>query len=44
MLVRIQSPDGRFDEGWMTSGGALLHYGSRSPSRFNSVGEVLTSH
>ena len=44
MLVRIQSPDGRFDEGWMTSGGALLHHGSRSPSRFNSVGEVLTSH
>jgi hypothetical protein len=43
-LVRIQSPDRRFDEAWMTSGGGLLHYGSRSPSRFNSIGEVLAAH
>jgi hypothetical protein len=44
LLVRIQSPDNRFDEAWMTSGGRLLHYGTRTPSRFDSVEEVLASH
>ncbi|MDI1449038.1 hypothetical protein [Polyangium sp. 6x1] len=43
-LVRIQSPDGRFDESWMTAGGGLLHYGTRAPSRYASISEILASH
>jgi len=43
-LVRIQSPDGRYDEAWMTSGGMLLNYWTRGPSRYGSLGEILASH
>ncbi len=43
-LLRIQSQDGRFDEGWMTSGGRLYNYWSRQPSNFGSLEEILRSH
>jgi hypothetical protein len=43
-LVRIQSQDGRFDDAWMTSGGRLLHYWTRQPSRYGSIEEILASH
>lgn len=41
VVVRVQSPDGRLDEAWMTSGGRLLHYASREPSSFSSVEQIL---
>ncbi len=44
ILVRIQSADGRYDEGWMTSGGGLLNYWTRRPSGFSSIAEILASH
>ncbi|HSN97937.1 MAG TPA: hypothetical protein VLS89_06550 [Candidatus Nanopelagicales bacterium] len=44
MLIRIESQDGHYRDAWMTSGGRLLHYWSRGPSRFHSVEEVLASH
>jgi peptidase E len=43
-LVRVQSPDGRYDEAWMTSGGLLLNYWTRHPSRYSSISDVLASH
>lgn len=43
-LVRIQSPDGRYDEGWIIAGGSALNYWSRSPSRYSSIAEILASH
>jgi hypothetical protein len=43
-LVRIQSPDGRYDEAWMTSGGGLLNYWTRRSSRYTSIADILTSH
>lgn len=43
-LVRIESPDGRFQDVWMTSGGRLLHYWSREPSSFGSIEGVLAAH
>jgi len=44
MLIRVESPDGRYKDAWMTSGGRLVHYWSRQPSRFGSVEDVLASH
>lgn len=43
-LVRIQSPDASYNEAWMTSGGGLLHYWTRQPSRFHSIEHVLSEH
>ncbi|MEZ4299229.1 MAG: Type 1 glutamine amidotransferase-like domain-containing protein [Polyangiaceae bacterium] len=43
-MVRIQSGDGSFNQAWMTSGGRLLHYWTREPSRYHSIEEVLASH
>jgi peptidase E len=44
-LVRVQSEDGRFDEAWVQAPGArLLHLGTYSPSRFDSIEDVLASH
>lgn len=43
-MVRVQSPDGRLNEAWMTSGGRLLHYWTREPSRYHSIEEVLAQH
>ena len=43
-LVRVQSPDNRFHEAWFTSHGRLLHYWSRSPSKYASIEHVLASH
>jgi len=43
-LIRIQSPDGHFDESWVTGGGSLRHWGSGQTSRFSSIGELLASH
>lgn len=43
-MVRVQSPDASFNEAWMTSGGRLLHYWTRQPSRFHSIEEVLSQH
>lgn len=44
MMVRIQSPDGRFDESWMRCGGRMFHYNTRSPSSFGSIEQVLGAH
>lgn len=43
-LVRIQSGDNRFHEAWLDTGGRLVHFGSGSPSRYDSIEEVLASH
>ena len=43
-LVRIQSQDGRYDEGWIVSRGSVLNYWTRQQSRFSSVAEILASH
>lgn len=44
MVVRVESPDGRFRETWMRSGGRWLHRDSQSPSWFGSVEEILARH
>jgi len=44
LLVRIASPDGRWSDAWMRSGGSWLHYGSQSPSSFGSVEQILAHH
>ncbi len=43
-LVRITSPDGRNDEGWIVSRGSILNYWSRTPSRYDSIAEILAAH
>ncbi|AKT42666.1 hypothetical protein [Chondromyces crocatus] len=43
-LVRIESPDGRYRDAWMSSGGRLINYWSRQPSAFHRVEDVLASH
>lgn len=43
-IVRVESPDGRFREAWMCSGGRWLHHGTQSPSAYGSVGEILARH
>lgn len=43
-LIRISSPDGRFDESWYTRGGGLFHYDSQQPSHFGSIEELLGAH
>lgn len=43
-LVRITSPDGRYDQAWMTSGGRLINYWTRESSGYGSIGDVLSSH
>ncbi len=43
-LVRITSPDGRYDEAWMTSGGSMLNYWTRQQSRYGSIQEILATH
>jgi hypothetical protein len=43
-MVRVQSPDNRFHEAWMTSHGRLLHYWSREPSSFGSIEQILAMH
>jgi peptidase E len=43
-LVRIQSPDNRFHNAWITSHGRLLNYWTQQPERFNHIEEVLASH
>ncbi len=44
MMVRVQSPDNRFHEAWIISGGRALHYWSQEPSRYGSIQEILSSH
>ncbi len=44
MLVRIQSPDSRFDESWIRSGGEWVHYWTQSPSSFRSAEQILGHH
>ncbi len=43
-LVRVQSGDNRFDEAWLDTGRGLMHFGSGSPSRYDSIEEVLSDH
>lgn len=43
-LVRLRSPDGHWDEAWMTSGGRMLHYRTREQSGFSSVSAILAAH
>lgn len=43
-LVRVRSGDRRFDEAWLDDGDGILHFGSRRPSRFDSIEEILASH
>jgi hypothetical protein len=43
-LVRITSPDHRYDQAWMTSGGGLFNYWTREPSSYGSLGDILASH
>jgi peptidase E len=43
-LVRIESPDGRWREAWIRSGGSWIHYDSQQPSRFHSAEHILASH
>jgi hypothetical protein len=44
MLVRVESPDGRWRETWMRSGGSWIHYQSQRPSSFSSVQQILAAH
>jgi len=44
LLVRCESPDGRWREAWMRVGGHWLHYWTQSPSSFHSVGQILAHH
>lgn len=43
-LVRIQSQDGHYDEGWIVARGSVLNYWTRQSSRYDSVGEILAAH
>ncbi|MDP3273976.1 MAG: Type 1 glutamine amidotransferase-like domain-containing protein [Deltaproteobacteria bacterium] len=43
-MVRIQSPDNRLQEAWMIVGGEVVHYGTRQPSRYRSISEILADH
>ncbi|MBK6519734.1 MAG: hypothetical protein IPM79_35295 [Polyangiaceae bacterium] len=43
-LVRVESPDGRWREAWIRSGGEWLHYQTQSSSSFQSVGQILAHH
>lgn len=43
-LVRVESPDGRWREAWMCSGGRWHHYRSQQPSSFRSVEQILGHH
>lgn len=44
LLVRVESPDGRYREAWMRCGGEWLHYGTRQHSRFQSEQQILAEH
>jgi hypothetical protein len=44
MLIRVTSPDGRYDESWMILQGRMVHYWTQSPSRYQSINHILTSH
>ncbi len=45
LLVRVESPDGRFRDAWMRCGGSWLHYPTQSPSRYHhSVESILGAH
>jgi hypothetical protein len=44
LLVRVESPDGRWREAWMRVGGTWLHYWSQSHSSFHSVEQILANH
>lgn len=44
LLVRVESPDGRYREAWLRSGGAWLHHATQQRSRFGSVEHILGSH
>jgi len=44
MLVRVQSPDNRFHEAWIISGGRPIHYWSHQPSHYGSIDQILSSH
>lgn len=43
-LVRIESPDGRFREAWMRTGGQWLHYRTQQPTMHHSIEEILARH
>lgn len=43
-LVRVQSPDNRFHDAWIVSGGTPIHYWTQKPSRYRSISEILASH
>jgi peptidase E len=43
-LVRVESPDGRWREAWMRSGGQWLHYRTQQPTMHQSIEEILAKH
>lgn len=44
MLVRVESPDGRWRDAWMRSSGTWLHYRTQRPTMHQSVEAILASH
>ncbi|WP_234022885.1 Type 1 glutamine amidotransferase-like domain-containing protein [Sorangium cellulosum] len=43
-VVRITSPDNRYDRAWMTAGGKILDYWTRESTGYGSLGDVLAGH
>ncbi len=42
-LLRITSPDRRYDEAWIAADGRIFHYASQQPAPAGSFGEIIAS-